>query len=75
MDKKVKTVGFKEGLGAGIVGLGLIYFFLPSMIQKIADLDFIQSEPFAMLSGTVLVLAVFTVAAGLVVMLANLNEE
>jgi hypothetical protein len=55
--------------------LGLIYFSPAFHDPEIADLDFIQSEPFAMLSGTVLVLAVFTVVAGLVVMLANLNEE
>ena len=76
MDKKeVKTVGVKEGIGAGVVGLGLIFLFLPSTIQKIADLEFIASDAFAMLSGSVLVLSVFTILAGLAVMFAKSDEE
>ncbi len=72
--KEVKTVGVKEGIGAGVIGLGLIFLFLPSTIQKIADLDFIASEAFAMLSGSVLVLSVFTIIAGLAVMFAKTGE-
>ncbi|MDO9545325.1 MAG: hypothetical protein Q7J07_01065 [Pelolinea sp.] len=75
MAKEVKTVGVKEGIGAGVIGLGLIFFFLPSTVQKIADLDFIASEAFAMLSGSVLVLSLFTIAAGLAVMFAKMDEE
>ena len=73
--KEVKTVGVKEGIGAGVIGLGLIFLFLPSTIQKIADLDFIASEAFAMLAGSVLVLSVFTIIAGLAVMFAKTDEE
>lgn len=75
MDKKVKTIGLKEGLGAGVISLGLIFLFLPSMIQKIADLEFIESSAFAMLSGAVMVLAIFTVIAGLVTMFSKIEEE
>jgi len=73
--KEVKTVGVKEGIGAGVIGLGLIFLFLPSTIQKIADLEFIASEAFAMLSGSVLVLSIFTILAGLAVMFAKSDEE
>lgn len=75
MDKKVKTVGAKEGIGAAVIGLGLLYLFLPSTVQKIADLEFIKSEPFAMLSGSVLVLSIFTIIAGLAMIFAKTKEE
>jgi len=75
MEKKVKTVGVKEGLGAGIVGLGLIFLFLPSTIQKIADLEFITSDAFAMLAGSVLVLSIFTIIAGIAVIFAKIEEK
>jgi hypothetical protein len=70
-----KTVGPKEGLGAGIIGIGLLMFFLPSTVQKIADLDFIQSEPFGILFGATYVLALFVVLAGLAVIIAKFSDE
>lgn len=74
MSKDVKTIGPKEGLGAGVIGLGLLYLFLPSTVQKIADLEFITSDAFAMLSGSVMVVGVFTIIAGLAVMFAKIND-
>mgnify|MGYP000979498140 FL=1 len=47
MAKKPATVGSKEGLGAGIVGLGLLLLLLPSFSQQIEELDFISSDAFA----------------------------
>jgi len=74
-DKKdVKTVGVKEGLGAGVFGLGLLAVFLPGTVQRIADLEFIESEAFAMLSGSLMVLGVFILIAGLAVMFAKLDD-
>lgn len=73
MSKEVKTVGTKEGLGAGVFGLGLLALFLPSTVQKIADLDFIASEPFAMLSGSLMTLGIFILIAGLAVMFAKFD--
>jgi len=70
-----KTVGPKEGLGMGIIGIGLLMAFLPSTAQKIADLDFIQSEPFGILLGATYVLALFVVLAGVAVIVANLSDE
>ena len=72
MAKEVKTVGAKEGLGAGVVGLGLLFLFLPSAVQKIADMGI--GETYAMLAGSVMVVGVFTVIAGLAVMFAKLDE-
>jgi len=74
-DKKQVTVGAKEGLGAGIVGIALLLGFLPAASQSIADLDFINSEAYAILAGAVMVMAIFTGIAGLVVMLSNLSDD
>lgn len=65
MDKK--TVGPKEGLGAGIVGLGLLLAFLPSAAQQISDLDFVESDPFVITLGATYVIALFVVLAGVAV--------
>ena len=69
-----KTVGPKEGLGWGIVGLGLLLAFMPSTAQKIADLEFVQSEPFGILLGAVYVIALFVIIAGIVVSVAKFDE-
>lgn len=62
-----KTVGPKEGLGAGIVGIGLLMAFLPSAAQQISDLEFIESDPFVITLGALYVLAFFVVVAGIAV--------
>ncbi len=69
MSKEVKTVGPKEALGAGVIGLGLLVLFLPSAVQKIADMGI--GETFAMLSGSVMVVGIFILLAGLAVMFAK----
>jgi hypothetical protein len=70
-----KTVGPKEGLGAGIVGIGLLMAFLPSASQQISDLDFITSDPFVIMLGAVYVLAFFVIVAGLSVIIAKFDDE
>jgi len=75
MNKKPVTVGTKEALGFGVIGLGLIAIFLPMMIQRIADLEFIQSEPFAMLAGSTMVFAIFTIIAGIAVAFSKFDNE
>ncbi len=76
MDKnKQVTVGAKEGLGLGIVSMAVILLFLPSMSQKIADLDFIQSEAFGILSGAAMVLGIFVLIAGLAVTFAKFDDD
>jgi hypothetical protein len=75
MEKKQVTVGAKEGLGAGIVAIALLLAFLPLMSQRIADLEFIQSEAFGILAGSVLVLSIFTAIAGLVVIFSKFDDD
>lgn len=70
-----RTVGTKEGLGAGIIGLALLMLFLPAKAQEIADLDFVASDAFTILLGAVYVIAVILIGAGLAVIFANLNNE
>jgi len=75
MEKKQVTVGAKEGLGAGVVAIALLMIFLPMMSQRIADLEFIQSDAFAILSGSILVLSIFTAIAGLVVIFSKFDDS
>jgi hypothetical protein len=75
MEKKQVTVGAKEGLGAGVVAIALLLAFLPMMSQRIADLEFIQSEAFGILSGSVLVLSIFIAIAGLVVIFSKFDDD
>lgn len=72
MDKK--TVGAKEGLGLGIIGLGLLMAFLPSASQQIADLEFVSSSAFTILLGSTYVMSVFIIVAGLAVTLAKFKD-
>ncbi len=74
-EKKEITVGAKEGLGAGIVGLGVLLLFLPSFSQKIADLDFINSEAFGIMTGAVLVMGFLVAVAGVAVILSKFDDE
>ncbi len=69
-----KTVGKKEGLAAGIIGLGLLMAFMPSAAQQISDLEFVGSEPFPILLGAVYVLAFLVIVAGVAVMVGKFDE-
>lgn len=65
MDKKTKTVGPKVGFGAGIIAIGLMLILMPSISQQIADLEYVSSDSFAILTGSVLVLAIIIMLAGI----------
>ena len=73
MDKK--TVGTKEGLAFGIIGLGLLMAFMPSAAQQISDLDFVSSEPFPILLGATYVLALLVILAGVGVLVAKFDDK
>jgi len=75
MDKKQVTVGAKEGLGMGIVALAVLLILLPSFSQQIADLEFIASEAFGILSGAVMVTGIFVLIAGLVVTFVKFTDD
>jgi len=70
-----KTVGPKEGLGLGIIALGLLFAFMPSAAQQISDLEFVSSEPFPILLGATYVLAVFVILAGVAVLVAKFEDK
>jgi len=72
-EDKTITVGLKEQLGAGVIAIGLLLFFLPGTAQKIADI--IQnSSAYGILTGAVYVLAFFSVVAGLAVMFSKFDD-
>ena len=75
MEKKPVTVGAKEGLGAGIIGLGLMLIFLPSMAEKISQMEGVTNTAFGITTGSVLVLAVLVMIAGLAVILVKPEDE
>jgi len=75
MEKNPKTIGPKEGFGAGVVALGVLLILMPSIAQQIADLDFVESEAFAILTGSVLVLAIFTIIAGIAIFFTKFEES
>jgi|SRR5690606_9344463 len=75
MNNRPRTVGTKEGLGVGIIAIGLLMAFLPSASQQIADLDFIESTAFGIMLGATYVLAILVILAGLVVIFAKFEDD
>lgn len=74
MEKKEITVGIKEGLGAGVIAIGLLLLFLPGTAQRIADI--IQnSSAYGIMTGAVYVLAFLSILAGLAVMFSKLDDN
>ena len=74
MDDKTVTVGKKEGLGAGIIAIGLLLFFLPGTAQKIADI-ITTSSAYGILTGAVYVMALFSVIAGLALIFTKMDDD
>lgn len=74
MQKKQVTVGLKEGLGAGVIAIGLLLAFLPGTAQSIADI-ITTSSAYGVLTGAVYVMAFFAVVAGLAVMFTKFDDE
>lgn len=68
------TVGVKEGLGAGVIAIGLLLFFLPGTAQKIADI-IENSSAYGILTGAVYVMALFAVIAGLAIIFTRFDDE
>jgi hypothetical protein len=73
-EKKQITVGVKEGLGAGIIGLGLLLLFMPGTSQKIADI-ITTTAAYSVLSGAVFVMGILTVIAGLAVIFTKFDDD
>lgn len=68
-----RTVGTKEGLGAGVIALGFLAIIMPWASNAIVD-STKQGDPYTILTGSVLVLGVFIVAAGIAIILAKLDN-
>lgn len=73
-EKKTLTVGKKEGLGAGVIAIGLLLAFLPGTAQKIADI-IENSTAYGILTGAVYVLAFLSILAGLAIWFTKFDDE
>ncbi len=73
-EKKEITVGVKEGLGAEVIAIGLLLFFLPGTAQKIADI-IENSTAYGILTGATYVMAFFAVLAGLAIIFTKFDDE
>lgn len=69
-----RTVGPKESMGAGVIALGILALFLPWAANAIADLDFIESEAFGILAGSVMVLGLFILVAGVAIIVQRFDD-
>lgn len=67
------TVGTKESLGAGVIALGFLALILPWASNAIVDATK-QGDPYTILTGSVLVLGVFIVAAGIAIIVAKIDS-
>jgi len=68
---EAKPLSLKTELGWGVIALGVLIVFMPSTAARIAALDFIKSDAFAILIGSTLVLGLLVILAGLAVVLAK----
>ena len=76
MDKKQpKTVGKKEGLGLGIIGIGVVLVMLPSISQQISDLGFVESSAFGIITGAIFMFGFLTLAAGAIVAFTKFDDD
>jgi hypothetical protein len=68
-----RTVGPKEGFGAGIIALGVFAMLLPAFSDSITK-AVKGSTSYAILSGSVLVLGIFIIAVGIALIVAKLDD-
>jgi hypothetical protein len=68
-----RTVGPKEQLGVGVIALGLFALLMPWAADAIAQ-AVKNSDHYAILAGSVLVLGLFILAAGIAVILTDLGD-
>jgi len=60
---EVRTVGAREGLGAGIVALGILSIFLPSVVDQLPSVANGGDASFVF-AGMMVVIGVVTILAG-----------
>lgn len=68
-----RTVGTKEQLGAGVIALGFLSLVLPWASTEIAGLVE-KADPYAILSGSAMVLGLFIIAAGIAIIVQRLDD-
>jgi uncharacterized membrane protein HdeD (DUF308 family) len=68
-----RTVGTKEQLGAGVIALGIFALLMPWASTEIAGLVD-GADPYAILSGSVMVLGLFILAAGIAIIVQRLDD-
>lgn len=61
---EVRTVGPREGLGAGIVALGILSIFLPGVVDQLPSVASGGSPAFV-LAGMSIVIGIFVALAGI----------
>jgi len=68
-----RTVGTKEQLGAGVIALGIFALLMPWASGEIAALVD-KADPYTILSGSVMVLGLFILAAGIAIIVQRLDD-
>lgn len=68
-----RTVGVKEQMGAGVIALGIFALLMPWASTEIAALV-PKSDPYAILSGSVMVLGLFILAAGIAIIVSRMDD-
>ncbi len=68
-----RTVGTKEQLGAGVIALGIFALLMPWASGEIAALVD-GAEPYTILSGSVMVLGLFILAAGIAIIVQRMDD-
>lgn len=69
-DENSATLSTDQALGAGIVGLGILLVAMPWAAGSIAQLDFITSSDFGILSGAVYAIGILALLGGIVLVVA-----
>lgn len=72
---EAKPLSTMSGIGFGIIILGILILLMPSTSARIAAMDNVQSEAFAILVGISYLLGVFVVLAGMAVLLVKERSE
>ena len=65
-DANSATLSAGQALGAGIVGLGILLLAMPYAAGAIAQLSFISSSDFGILSGAVYAIGILALLGGIV---------
>ena len=74
-DANSSTLTFMHALGAGIVGLGILLVSMPWAAGAIAELEFISSTEFGILSGAVYAIGILALVGGIVLAISRTSSE